>query len=359
MNKLLKGNVVLEQRPRSPYYFARMKVNGRWIVRTTKEKSIGEAIPKALKLYENEKDNPKHHKPRVNFDTYCLTYRQLLLSKLIQKPIYETYLRMLENHIRPYFKDHSSISQRDIASFYDWHAAKFPAIPAKSTINTLNVVMRGVCAIALEAGFLSAIPTFTVKDRGRDVEARDAFSIDEYRSLYKASRRWKSQETHRKISAYKRKILHELILFIANTGIRPGKETRAIEWKDITIEPDYIRVHVRHTKTRKSRIALGRKSLKRSLERLRELTGHHKLVFSMPDGSPFRWEAHMFTRLLNFAEMNPRLTLYGLRHFYATQRVLRRVPYPILAKQMGTSPRMLSEHYDKSVVEAFPEYFMQ
>ena len=39
-------------------------------------------------------------------------------------------------------------------------------------------------------------------------------------------------------------------------------------------------------------------------------------------------------------------TLYSLRHFYATQELLRNnVSSLMLAKQMGTSEKMLEQHY--------------
>jgi len=41
-----------------------------------------------------------------------------------------------------------------------------------------------------------------------------------------------------------------------------------------------------------------------------------------------------------------RRSLYSLRHFYATQRVLNGVEYETLRKNMGTGIQQLQKHYD-------------
>jgi integrase len=256
------------------------------------------------------------------------------------------------------------IDQEQVEGFYEWHAGKIAEktgdIPTKSTINSVNVVLRSVFRMARLQDFIMEMPRFSVRDRGREGDVREAFSIEDYRTLYRASRKWKKEKTHRKISTYKRQILHEMILILANTGIRPGTETRNLEWRNVIYTPEYVKVRIYKGKKKKPRTAIARASARVYFDRLKELTGRHKLCFCMPDGSPFRWEHHMFDDLLEFAKLPRHYALYSLRHFYATQRLIRqRVPYAILAKQMGTSPKMLAEHYDQSVVEAFSDYFVE
>ena len=337
-----------------------MKVHGRWIVRTTKKEDVGAAVVEALALIEKEDAKDKPPEQKTTFSDFCKRYRARLLTKRPQKAIYPTYLRHLENYVEPFFGHMESVCQKDVEAFYDWYADKMGKVPTKSTINSINVVLRSLFADALEDGFVDHMPTFSVKDRGVKGEPREAFSIEDYRTLFRASRRWKKEKTHRHISRYKRAILHEMILIIANTGIRPGTEIRGIEWRDVSYRPDYVRVRVRNGKRDEPRTVMARKSCRIYFDRLKELTGQHKLCFCMPDGKPFRWANHMFDDLLKYAGLPRYYTLYGLRHFYATQRIIRKkVPYSILAKQMGTSPKMLSVHYDQSLVEAFPEYFVE
>lgn len=42
-------------------------------------------------------------------------------------------------------------------------------------------------------------------------------------------------------------------------------------------------------------------------------------------------------------------TLYSMRHFYITQKVLGDVPFHVIAKQCGTSIPMLEKHYSHIV----------
>jgi hypothetical protein len=76
-----------------------------------------------------------------------------------------------------------------------------------------------------------------------------------------------------------------------------------------------------------------------------------KKVFRLSDGSlpdnwnkPFRqWLEE--TELLNCPVTDKERSLYSLRHYYATQRLLEGIPIHDLAQQMGTSVLMISKHY--------------
>jgi integrase len=337
-----------------------MKVHGNWVLSTTKKEDIGDAVVEALQLFEKEEAKDKPPEQKTTFSHFCKRYRTRLLTKRPQKAIYPTYLRHLEKYVKPFFGDMESVCQKDLDAFYDWHAETMGKVPTKSTINSVNVVLRSLFADALEERFIDHMLKCSVRDRGLHGEPREAFTLEDYRKLYRKSKKWKEKKTHRKISQYKRVILHDMILIIANTGIRPGNEIRNLEWRDVIITNENIKVRVRKGKTGKKRTILPRKTCRIYFERLRETTGRHKHCFCMPDGSPFRWESHMFDDLLEYAGLPPYYSLYSLRHFYATQRIIRKkVPYSLLAKQMGTSPKMLAEHYDQSLVEAFPEYFVE
>jgi integrase len=363
---LRNNTIVLYKRPESPKWQAELRYPEEGTVRkiSTRIEDEHEAAIFAFQLYEEQRASARLPKPKIPFGEFCKKYRCDVLTKPIQKPIYATYLRHLENYVEPFFGSMETITQEQVDEFYNWYAAKIAEktgdLPSKSTINSMNVVLRSVFRIARAKDFVNELPTFSVRDRGREGDVREAFSLEDYRTLYKASRAWKKEKTHRKISAYKRQILHEMILIIANTGIRPGTETRNLEWRNVIYTPEYVKVRIYKGKKKKPRTAIARASARVYFDRLKELTGHQELCFCMPDGSPFRWEHHMFDDLLEFAKLPKHYTLYGLRHMYATQRLIRqRVPYAILAKQMGTSPKMLAEHYDQSVVEAFSDYFVE
>jgi hypothetical protein len=51
------------------------------------------------------------------------------------------------------------------------------------------------------------------------------------------------------------------------------------------------------------------------------------------------------TQLLNCPFTDKERSLYSLRHYYATQRLLDGIPIHDLAQQMGTSVLMIGKHY--------------
>ncbi|VUX47823.1 hypothetical protein DF3PA_70144 [Candidatus Defluviicoccus seviourii] len=356
--RLRDGHIILFRDPRSKPIQARLKIHDKWVWVSTRQTDLDEAKLAALKLYENRlKSTPESGPPPLTLDSVCHQYRQNLLEKPIQKPIYTTYLATLENHILPILKNKTAITKADLERLYKAHRERLGRTPAKSTVNCLNVVLRGLLSLCREQNIPVGVDRLTIKDRGVQGVRRDTPSIEQYRTLYQTSRKWKREPHKHQLTYYKRAVFHELILLITNTGIRPG-EHRSLLWSDVAIRNGQLRLVVRKSKVGRSRPITARNPAKRYIERLRALTGHHKHLFCMPDGSPFRDESHMFTDLCVAAKL-PHFTLYSLRHFYATQRVLHRVPYELLAKQMGTSIGMLSAHYDHALVEAFPEHFAE
>lgn len=354
--RLLNGKIILFRDPRSKPIQARLKIHDKWSWVSTRQTDLDQAKYAAQKLFEDRLNStPQPGPPPLTLNSICHQYRQNLLEKPIQRAIYPTYLAILENHVLPSLKDKTAITKDDIEKLYKDHREKLGKIPAKSTINCLNVVLRGILSLCREQNIPVSVDRLTIKDRGVQGVRRETPTIEQYRQLYKTSRKWKREPGKHQLTYYKRAVFHELILLIANTGIRPG-EHRSLLWSDVAIRNGQLRLVVRKSKVGRSRQITARNPAKRYIERLRVLTGHQKHLFCMPDGSLFRDESHMFTDLCVAAKL-PRFTLYSLRHFYATQRVLHRVPYELLAKQMGTSIGMLSAHYDHALVESFPEFF--
>jgi hypothetical protein len=75
-------------------------------------------------------------------------------------------------------------------------------------------------------------------------------------------------------------------------------------------------------------------------------------IFQIQKDLPVRFFNDKFTELLKFAKLTEdragqSRTLYSLRHTYATQALLGGTDIHTLAKQMGTSVRMLEQHYSK------------
>jgi integrase len=73
-------------------------------------------------------------------------------------------------------------------------------------------------------------------------------------------------------------------------------------------------------------------------------------VFCHKDGKPIGSFKSGFTALIRDAGVEydrnkDRRTIYSLRHTYATFRLLEGVNHYVLARNMGTSVKMLEQHY--------------
>ncbi|MAF94857.1 MAG: hypothetical protein CMM60_03785 [Rhodospirillaceae bacterium] len=314
----------------------------------------------------------------ISFGEVCKRYAIQLqkdLSQGLGKPIHKTYLNVISKWLIPYFKKVpiKAIDDEIIDGYERHRRNKLEKEPSKTTINTHNVVFRAVFDFAAKKKYVnrSEIPVFTVKNKGIPSKRRPDFSRDEYRHLYRYMRKWAGREKGNWITKYKRKLMREYVLFVANTGMRPGTEPMNLTWNCIEedwLAPNgktYIRIWVNKGKRGERRV-IARRNIKRSLGRLREVTRRTEpddKVFCMPDGSEPKDMSALFTRLLIDAELlydrgGNRRTLYSLRHMYATFRLaFRNVDYRRLAKQMGTSVMMIEKHYAHDEAERYPDEF--
>jgi integrase len=83
---------------------------------------------------------------------------------------------------------------------------------------------------------LSAVPNFSspYKTSGK-ISHRAWFSPEEYKQLYQATRR--RAKTSRKRWKWTNEQMHDYVLFMANTGLRPDEAAR-LEYRDVEIVED-------------------------------------------------------------------------------------------------------------------------
>lgn len=112
-----------------------------------------------------------------------------------------------------------------------------PIRPSRSTLHSERVTLRQVLKSANRHGWIAALPDMTVayKSSGK-VGHRAWFSPAEYKLLYEATREHAKnpgKERHR--AGWEQ--LHDYILFMGNTGLRPDEAARLQE-RDVTIVKD-------------------------------------------------------------------------------------------------------------------------
>lgn len=184
---------------------------------------------------------------------------------------------------------------------------------------------------------------------------RDEFTLEEYRKLHSAGRKWMKEATTPQ-GVWYRQICYNFILIMCNTGMRPP-EAKNLRWRDITKAKDKdgqeILVIYVHGKG-KERNLIAPKSVGDYLDRVRQLskaTNPDDHVFTIINGKPAVWlYRDTVEQLLKYAKLRdgpsgiPRTT-YCFRHTYATFRLSAGVDVYILAQQMGTSVKMIEQHY--------------
>lgn len=184
---------------------------------------------------------------------------------------------------------------------------------------------------------------------------RDEFTLEEYRKLHSAGRKWVKEATTPQ-GVWYRQMCYNFVLIMCNTGMRPP-EAKNLRWRDITEAKDkdgtdILVIYVRGKG--KERNLIAPKSVGDYLDRVRELSKATKPddhVFTIINGKPAAWlYRDTVEELLKYAKLRegpsgiPRTT-YCFRHTYATFRLSAGVDVYILAQQMGTSVKMIEQHY--------------
>ncbi|MEI9994926.1 MAG: site-specific integrase [Rhizomicrobium sp.] len=244
---------------------------------------------------------------------------------------------------------------------------KFPKVNATAKGKDQPWIIVSDATIGFEMSIFGAVMAYAQRKRYVSAEKRfegrlnlkklrrDEFTLEEYRRLHTKARKWITEASDAR-SAWYREIAYNFMLIMCNTGMRPP-EARNLRWRDITAARDregrdLVVLFV--TGKGKSRKLVAPASVHGYLERVRKLSkavGPADPVFSTLSGkSDKSLYKHLIDAMLEYAELRdgpqgiPRST-YCFRHTYATLRLSEGVDVYFLAEQMGTSVKMIEEHY--------------
>ena len=285
-------------------------------------------------------------------------------DKVIEQELYERKRESIKNRIKDVTRLRNELAKLD---------ANPPTFRAKqSTINTHNSALNRVFDEALLHGWMTESIKPSLLNKGTKSEPRGTFELDEYRKITDTLRsKWLKatpSEEGRKI----REVLREYVLILANTGMRHGTEAVNLRWRDINYYTDaktkerYFEFYPSGKTGQRGLIA--RDGVHRFLERLRDMDDElrdvpldeviamrsDKYLFRDRDGE--RVNANQlrqaFRRLLDDNDLRVGIdgktrSLYSLRHMYATRALLKGQDIYLLSVQMGTSVKMLEQHYSK------------
>jgi integrase len=231
--------------------------------------------------------------------------------------------------------------------------------PARKTLHNEIVTLRQVLKTAIRHNWLAALPDLSppYKTQGK-ISHRAWFSPAEYKQLYEATRAWTKKAP--KNLRWHAEQLHDYVLFMANTGLRPD-EAKNLQHRDVEIVEDdatdqtILVIEVRgkrgvgYCKSTVGAVRPYERLLKRPKPRNEDDTSEPVLPELMdhvfPSSSVKMLNAILRrTKLKLDRDQNPR-TAYSLRHTYICLRLMEGADIYQIAKNCRTSVEMIEKHY--------------
>lgn len=227
--------------------------------------------------------------------------------------------------------------------------------PSTTTLRTESSYLRTIYEFARRSGYIQGHQIPEIKSPKIQINRRPHFDRYEYDKLLVVSRRRIRNATNPRVRLERRN-MHDWILIMANTGMRPT-EAKSLKWQDIdykTTDDDEKIVVLSVWGKNKSRDLVAMPKTKDYVERLRRRSPHtapDDHVFLNYAGDPIKSYINGFNALLKEAGLlcdneGKKRAPYSLRHTYATFALLQgRVNVFTLAMNMGTSVDMIEKHY--------------
>lgn len=220
--------------------------------------------------------------------------------------------------------------------------------PARTTMHQEIVCLRQILKTALRHQWLMSMPDLSEPYRKNGkISHRAWFSREEYRQLYLATGKRARKPLNPRYKWWGEQ-LHDLILFMSNTGLRPDEVLR-LEYRDVTVAYDEgSRETILEIEVRGKRGYGPCKSTQNAVPVFERLKKRNK---PQPTDKIFPKSHHaMFNRVLvelglkHDREGRPR-TLYSLRHTYICFRLMEGADIYMLAKNCRTSVEMIEKYY--------------
>lgn len=204
------------------------------------------------------------------------------------------------------------------------------------------------------------------KDELNKNNRRDNFTKDEWKKItlnlgnYVNGRGIFKNKNDNSLHARQRKNLRLYIMFLASTGVRVG-EAKYLRWKDVAYDEENevgkFNIAAKTSKTRKQRFTLSHSNhIYNELiewKKETEFADDNDLVFYTKDKNGNQKICDVSVSFKTFLTKidllkgsdNKNRTLYSLRHSYATMRLEDGAEVYNVAKNIGTSVKMIEQHY--------------
>jgi integrase len=287
---------------------------------------------------------------------------------------YDNTIRFLKTYALPYFSKSkiTDLNESEIAKFFDWRRKNGKRKTPKNTSILHDMsCLKTLLDWSFRRGYIKS--RIEIERPRNDAERRPHFDSKDWAKLTRFLREWVKQAEHKSGPILRDRImLTNYVLILGNTGLRTG-EARALRWRDIDTEPsessdhDNVVLSVRG-KTGAREVVARTAAVQNYLQRIWELRcselsadpSRDELVFCHKDGKAIYSFKKGFSALIceagvEFDHDGRKRTLYSLRHTYATFRLHEGVNHYVLARNMGTSVKMLENFYGHTSNRAMAE----
>jgi integrase len=220
--------------------------------------------------------------------------------------------------------------------------------PARSTMHQEIVVLRQTLKAAVRHRWLDRLPDLTEPYRASGkISHRAWFSPEEYKKLYEATRR-RARAPKNPRYKWESEQLHDYVLFMANTGLRPD-EANQLEYRDVKIvEDEGSHETILEIEVRGKRGVGYCKSTSGAVKPFQRLVERNK---PQPTDPIFpKTHRQLFNTILDEENLKkdregqPR-TAYSLRHTYICLRLMEGADIYQIAKNCRTSVEMIEKYY--------------
>ena len=243
--------------------------------------------------------------------------------------------------------------------------------PANSTLKHEIVTLRLVLKTAQRLGWIKYVPDLTPPYRGSGkISHRAWFSLEEYKQLYNATRE-RAENPPKPRWTWECEQLHDFVLFMVNTGLRPDEAAR-LEFRDVEVVEDkatgetILEISVRgkrgvgYCKSMPNAVIPFERL--RSRKRAASVTSRaskggpvsgdeSKLVLPGPTDKVFpSLRHHHLNAVLEELDLKKdreglRRSAYSLRHTYICLRLMEGADIYQIAKNCRTSVEMIEKFY--------------
>ena len=352
-------------------------------------KSLGTADLKlakeqATELYKNAQIKAINNQPikSISWKVACERYKSKLIQMNKARQFSDTNLKnttlQINAHIINAFgnKMVDKITNNDIINFQanvktgGGHLSGKK--PKASTVNKHNTTLRGIFELCEEQGYIQTTPK--IKNTSERIN-RPSLDRGEVKIIQKMLDKYiesnrQNLPTNEINLVYNHMLKMQVMLMIYG-GFRPGVEIASITWDKIQYKKNYIQINVLTAKQKdgntKRRMVFCMPQLKEHLEEFKKIMKpktKKEALIKHPENvtvhkhlanKPIKSLRNQWQRFLDFAKIKHK-PLYSLRHYYFESRLKwGNQSLNALAKNGGTSTRVISDWYDDTVSEDYAE----